>query len=152
MMRALAMIFFALTNFYLLAVMLMFQRVVYPAFRLVPHEGFPAYYTSFTSNIALVVVVPEFLALLSAMPLFFWRDESLGAWIAWVALGAGILYMAITFGLHLPVHRALANGDNGPSVVDALLSTNGARTIVQALKCVFVCWVLFRLQSARAFK
>ena len=143
-MRPTAMIFFALTNFYLLGVMVMFQRVVYPAFRLVPHAEFPAYYSAFTSRIALVVVLPEFLALLSAVPLFFWRDASLGAWVAWVALGAGAVYMAITFGLHLPVHRALAEGDNGPAVVGALLSTNGARTIVQTLKCIFVGWVLFR--------
>jgi hypothetical protein len=143
-MRAAAITLFALSNFYLLAVMLMFQRVVYPAFRLVSHAGFPAYYAAFTSRIALVVVVPEFLAFLSAVPLLFWRDASLGAWVAWAALGAGALYMAITFGLHLPVHRALAEGDNGPAVVDALLSTNGARTILQALKCIFVGWVVFR--------
>ena len=141
-MRSLAMVFFALTNFYLLAVMLMFQRVVYPAFALVSHDGFPAYYASFTSRIALVVVAPEFLALLSAVPLFFWRSDSLGAWVPWVALGAGVLYMVITFGFHLPVHRALAQGDNGPAVISALLATNGARTILQALKCGFVGWVL----------
>lgn len=140
-MRAAALVFFALTNFYLLAVMLMFQRVVYPSFGLVPHDAFPAYYAAFTSRIAFVVVLPEFLALLSAVPLFFTRD---GAWIAWVALATGAAYMAITFGWHLPVHRALANGDNGPAVVDALLTSNGARTIVQALKCVFVAWVIFR--------
>jgi hypothetical protein len=89
--------------------------------------------------------VPEFLALLSAVPLLFWRDASLGAWVAWAALGAGVVYMAITFGLHLPVHRTLAEGDNGSSVIDALVSSNGARTIVQALKCIFVGWVIFRV-------
>ena len=150
MARRAAAISFALTNFYLLAVVLMLQRVVYPAFGSVPHDAFPAYYAMFTSRIALVVVVPEFLALLSAVPLFFWREQSIGAWVPWTALGAGVLYMVITFALHLPIHRALATGDNAPAIVDSLVSTNGLRTIVQALKCLLVSHFCARSFSSAA--
>lgn len=134
----------ALTNFYLLGVMLMFQRIDYPLFVHVPRAEFPSYYAVFTRSIALPVVIPEFLALLSVIPLFFFRPASVPAWSVAAVLGAGVLYMVITFGWHLPVHRMLANGDNSQSVVDALVRTNGMRTLVQAAKCGLVFWMITR--------
>jgi hypothetical protein len=132
----------ALTNFYLLGVMLVLQTIVYPAFANVAREQFQAYYAAFNARIPLPVVVPEFLALLSVVPLFFFRPDGVPAWSVWTTLGAGVAYMSITFGLHLPVHRVLAAGDNAQGVVDVLVRTNLARTIVQGAKCALVTWML----------
>ncbi len=124
--------------------MLLFQRVVYPAFGDVAREAFPAYYAAFTARIPIAVVAPEFLALLSALPLFWLRSDALPSWSVWAALGFGILYMAITFGLHLPIHATLGRGDNSPAVVAALTRTNLLRTIVQLVKCALIGWMLTR--------
>jgi hypothetical protein len=134
----------ALTNFYLLGVMVVLQRVVYPSFGDVSREAFPTYYAAFTSRIPLPVVLPEFLALLSVVPLFWVRPQALPAWAVWATLGAGLVYMGITFGLHLPVHRSLGSGDNSAGIISALVRTNGARTLVQACKCALICWMLTR--------
>jgi hypothetical protein len=133
----------ALTNFYLLGVMCVLQLVVYPAFGNVSRGEFPAYYSAFTSRIPAPVVIPEFLALLSIVPLLF-VDAPVPKWSVWATLAAGIVYMAITFGLHLPVHRALAAGDNSHDIIAALVRTNGYRTIVQLAKCGLVGWMLAR--------
>ena len=133
----------ALANFYLLGVMLVFQRVVYPAFGFVARDQFPAYYAAFTSRIAFVVVVPEFVAFLSVVPLFFTRPPHVPPWAVGTTLAAGLAYMLITFGWHLPVHRLLANGDNSAAVVDQLLRTHALRT-VQAAKCALLGWMLVK--------
>lgn len=141
-MKTLAIV--ALANFYLLGVMLVFQRVVYPSFGDVARAELPAYYAAFTSRIAMPVVVPEFLAVLMVVPLFFTRPPSVPAWAVGMSLAAGIVYMIITFGWHLPVHHALGAGDNSPAVVRSLLLTNALRTAVQAAKCALITWMLVK--------
>jgi len=63
--------------------------------------------------------------------LYAWRPEGVPLW----AVHAGVLltvgYFAITFGWHLPAHRALANGDNSPEALRPLLGSQWARTAVQ---------------------
>lgn len=133
---------FALTSFYLLGVMLVFQRVTYPGFADVGGAQFPAAYAAFNARIGLPVVVPELLAVLLTIPLFFVRPAGVPAWSVGVAFALGLAYLAITFGWHLPVHRALAKGDQSPAVMAALLRTNAARTVVQAVKCGLAAWML----------
>jgi len=125
-------------------VMFVLLLVVNPSFWRVSPIEFPKLYGSFTSRIALPVVIPEFLALLSVVPMFWIRPEAVPAWMVWATLGAGVLYMAITFGLHLPVHAVLAKGDNSAPVIASLVRTHALRTIVQAAKCVVVVWMLAR--------
>lgn len=134
----------ALVNAYLLGVLVVFQRVDYPLLGVVARADFPAHYAAFTSKIPLPVVLPEFVALVSVVPLFWIRPARLTAWPVWLGLAAGIGYMAITFGWHLRVHAVLATGDNSPPVIDALLASNGARTWLQAAKCVLLAWMVAR--------
>jgi hypothetical protein len=56
-------------------------------------------------------------------------------------VGLGVAYFAITFGLHLPSHRALAGGDNSPAALAPLLSSQWARTAVQVLRAGLLSWL-----------
>ena len=129
------------TNLYLLGVMMMFQRVVYPLFERMTRADFPAYYSAFGPRIALPVVVPEFLAFLAVLPLFWLRPAAVPAWSVYALFGAGVVYFGITFGLHLPVHQPLAAGDNSAPIIEKLVRTNGYRTWLQAAKCGLILWM-----------
>lgn len=139
-----ALIAYALVNAYLLGVLVMYQRVDYPLFGAVSRAEFPAYYAAFTSKIPLPVVLWEFVALLAAVPLVWYRPDGVPAWSVSASLAAGVVYMVITFAWHLPVHKTLGTGDNSPAVLRVLLSSNLARTIVQAGKCVLAGWMIAR--------
>jgi hypothetical protein len=128
-------------NAYLLGVMVVLQRVVYPLFGNVSRVEFGSYYASFGPRIGLPVVLPEFLAFLVVIPLVWLRPSGVPAWSVYAAIAAGVAYFAITFGLHLPVHRLLAAGDNSAPVIASLVRTHAARTWVQAGKCGLLAWM-----------
>ena len=107
----------------------------------VSRAEFGAYYASFGPRIALPVVVPEFLAFLVVLPLIWVRPSSVPVSFVYAAIGAGLAYFVITFGLHLPVHRLLAAGDNSAPVIGSLVRTHDARTLVQAAKCGLLTWM-----------
>jgi hypothetical protein len=128
-------------NLYLLGVMVLFAAVVYPGFGAVGREAFPPLYAAFTARIGAPVVLFELAALVSTLPLYAARPAAapLAAVHALVALG--VLYFAITFGWHLPEHRALAAGDNGAAALGPLLQSQWARTGVQLARAGVLCWL-----------
>ena len=129
------------TNLYLLGVMVLFAAVLYPEFGAVPGPAFPPLYAAFTARIGVPVVAFEFAALLFTFPLYLARPEAapLGAVHALVALG--VAYFVITFGWHLPAHRALAAGDNGAEALAPLLRSQWARTGVQLGRAGILAWL-----------
>ena len=128
-------------NLYLLGVMVVFAAVLYPQLGAVERGAFPPLYQAFNSRIGAPVVLWEFGALLLTLPLYAWRPASAPLWAIHGLLGLGIAYFAITFGLHLPAHRALAAGDNSPAALQPLLSSQWARTMVQLIRCAVLSWL-----------
>jgi hypothetical protein len=128
-------------NLYLLGVMILFAAVLYPQFGAVDRAAFPPLYAAFTARIGAPVVVFEFLALLLTLPLYLARPDPvpLGAVHALVVLG--VAYFAITFGWHLPAHRALAAGDNGAAALTPLLRSQWARSGVQLGRAGVLAWL-----------
>jgi len=128
-------------NVYLLGVMVLFGAVVYPQLGAVERGAFPPLYAAFTARIGVPVVLFEVVALLLTFPLYLARPEAvpLGAVHALVALG--VAYFAITFGWHLPAHRALAAGDNGAAALTPLLRSQWARTGVQLGRAGILAWL-----------
>ena len=128
-------------NLYLLGVMVLFAAVAYPQFSAVDRASFPPLYQAFTGRIGVPVVVWEFLALFTTVPLYFARPSAVPAWSVHVLIVLGLAYFAITFGWHLPSHRALAAGDNSAEALAPLLQSQWARTFVQLGRAAVVIWL-----------
>jgi hypothetical protein len=130
-MKAWSLVICAGVNGYLLGVMVLFAAVVYPGFGAVDRAAFPAAYQVFTSRIPLSVVLWEFIAGLSVLLLYAWRPDGVPLWAVHALVLLTVGYFAITFGWHLPAHRALAGGDNSAEALKPLLSSQWTRTAVQ---------------------
>ena len=53
----------------------------------------------------------------------------------------GILYFGVTFGWHLPAHRALASGGNSVATISIILRSQWARTFVQVFRAAMLAWL-----------
>jgi hypothetical protein len=131
-------------NVYLLAVMVLFATVIYPSFGSVDAAAFPAMYKGFTGRIGLPVVAMEFVALLATFPLYAARPDATPAWAVHALVALGVAYFAITFGWHLPSHRALSAGDNSASALAPLMQSQWARTVVQFARAGLCIWCATR--------
>lgn len=136
--RAWALPLCAGVNLYLLGVMVLFASVVYPQLASAERGAFPPLYQAFTGRIPLPVVVWELVALLATFPLYAARPPSTPLWAVHALVGLGVLYFAITFGVHLPAHRALAAGDNSATAMAPLLASQWARTAVQGVRAALL--------------
>ncbi|MFO0557567.1 MAG: hypothetical protein U0269_06075 [Polyangiales bacterium] len=132
----------AAAQLYLLGAMLLMHRAVYAPFAALSREAFAQAYSGFGARIGAVYVAPEFIAFGLPLALFVWAPPALPRWVAWAAALLGAAYFAITFAWHLPVHRALASGDNSPAVIEALLRSHGARTLVHAARTALLTWAV----------
>jgi hypothetical protein len=128
-------------NLYLLGVMVIFAAVTYPQFGAVDRSTFPVLYQSFNARIGLPVVTFEFLAALLVVPLYFARSERVPVWSVHLLLALSVAYFAITFAWHLPAHRPLAAGDNSGSAMGPLMTSQWARTVVQAVRALVCAWL-----------
>lgn len=146
-MKAWTLVLCSAVNLYLLGVMVLFAAVLYPALGAVERGAFPPLYSSFTSRIGVPVVVFEFAALLVTFPLYAARpaEAPIAAVHALVALG--VVYFVITFGWHLPAHRALAAGDNSASAMRPLLDSQWVRTAVQLGRAALLAWLGARVTA-----
>src|SRR4051812_21394249 len=88
-------------NLYLLGVMVLFAAVVYPELGAVERGAFPPLYAAFTGRIGVPVVVFEFVALLTTLPLYASRPEQVPIAAVHALLALGVAYFVITFGWHL---------------------------------------------------
>ena len=143
-LKAGSLVLCSAVNGYLLAVMVLFATVVYPGFAVVDKSAFPAHYTAFNGHIGLPVVAPEFLALVCTLLLYAWRPQSVSLASVHALVVLGVAYFVITFGWHLPAHRALAGGDNSAAAMGPLLSSQWLRTGVQVLRVAVLGWLSTR--------
>ena len=128
-------------NLYLLGVMVIFAAVLYPQFSAVDRAAFPPFYQAFNARIGLPVVVWEFAALLTTVPLYLARPAAVPIWAVHALMALAVVYFAITFGWHLPSHRALAAGDNSGDALAPLLLSQWARTGVQLCRSALLIWL-----------
>jgi hypothetical protein len=129
-------------NVYLLGAACLLWAVVYPGFGDVGRAELPAFHALVTGRLRVAYILPELLSVLVLVPLLWRRPEGVPAWGAWVALGLGLVYLAITFAWHLPVHRALAGGDASAEVMGALMASHAVRTVTVALRCGVLLWMV----------
>jgi hypothetical protein len=138
----------AMANSYLLGVMVLFAAVLYPQLGAVERAAFPPLYAAFTSRIGAPVVLFEFAALLLTFPLYLARPEPVPLVAVHALVALGLAYFVITFGWHLPAHRALASGDNGAAALAPLLRSQWARTGVQVGRVGLLAWLGARATAA----
>ncbi len=123
-------------NLYLLGAACMLQFVGYPLLLESGPGALPVLHAALTRRLGVVFILPEFLALLTLLPLLYWRPVRNEVWRLWVCLGLSIAYFVVTFGWHLPAHKLLASGD--VSAMPTLLESHAVRTIFTALKCALL--------------
>ena len=131
----------SVANFYLLGVMVLFAAVLYPQLGAEEQGAFPPLYAAFTARIGVPVVLVEFAALLLTLPLYLARPAAVPIAAVHALVALGMAYFVITFGWHLPAHRALAAGDNRPGALAPLLRSQWARTGVQFGRAALLAWL-----------
>ena len=136
------LLFCAAQNLYLFGAAAILHVVTYPALADVPSTLLPAFHASLSRRLAIVFILPEFLAFLSVLPLFWVRSLRISAWTVWTCVALGVAYFAVTFGWHLPMHKLLAHGDASASTMQLLLGSHAIRTASVALKCGLLVWML----------
>jgi hypothetical protein len=146
-LKAWSLVACSAANFYLLGVMVLFAAVLYPQLGAVDRAAFPPLYAAFTSRIGAPVVLFEFAALLLTFPLYLARPEAVPLGAVHLLVALGVAYFAITFGWHLPAHRALAAGDNGAAALAPLLQSQWARTGVQLARAGILAFLGARAAS-----
>jgi hypothetical protein len=130
-------------NLYLLGGACLLLATSYPQLAEVG-AGLPAFHASLSRRLALAFILPEFLAALSPLLLFWRRPANLSQGMVWLCLGLGMAWLVLTFTWHLPVQPLLAKGDASPEVMHTLLTSHAARTVLQAFKCGLLLWLVSR--------
>lgn len=118
------------------------QLVIYPAFREVSEDGFAAYVTSHGQNIVrpLVLFAPAEVVL----ALFVWISAPSGT-VRTVAFISGLLLAVAwvaTMVWYGPFHGRLATEPYDRQLIDQLIHTNWARTIIWWLRGTVAVWLL----------
>lgn len=126
----------------MVGVMTAVQLVIYPAFRDVAEANFAAYVTTHGQNIVRPLVL--FAPVEVVLALLLWLNAPSGA-VKTVAFISGLL-LAIawlaTAGWYGPFHGRLVNEPYDRAMIDQLISTNWARTIMWWLRGGLAIWIL----------
>lgn len=127
-------------NVYVLLGSLYLALVVYPRFITVPPAEWNASYHAFTQRNGIVFVPWELLAFVLTVALYFARPDAVPSWVVHLATVCGVVYFAITFGWHLPVHRDLETNGNDAARVAPLLTSHWLRTAVELPRVGALLW------------
>jgi hypothetical protein len=112
------------------------QYTVYPAFRVVPEDRFPAYHQHHTSSISWIILP----FMLSEAGLTLWLVFSqAGSWSSLVVLGLLAVIWLSTFLVQVPIHQQLASGKD-LRLIDRLVSSNWIRTILWTAKAIWISY------------
>ncbi len=124
----------------MVGVMTAVQLVIYPAFRDVTEANFAAYVTTHGQNIVrpLIVFAPAEVLL----ALMVWLSAPSGtktlAFVSGLLLAIAWLATAVWYG---PFHGRLANEPYDLAMIDQLIGTNWARTIIWWLRGGLAVWL-----------
>lgn len=132
----------AAMNWYLLGAACLLLVVAYPLLGVVANDALSTVHGALTRRLGIVFILPEFLAFVLVLPLFYWRPAFTRASSLWACVGLGIVYFVVTFGGHLPAHELLALGD--ASALPTLLVSHVVRTLSLGLKCGLLTWMIWR--------
>lgn len=130
-------------NLYLLGAATLLGRVSYPLMAEAGRAALPVLHTALNRRLGLVFIAPEFLAFLAVLPLFWLRPARVAIGSVWLCVALGVAYFVVTFGWHLPAHKLL-DGDTSDQAMRTLLVSHAVRTILVALKCGLLLWMLAR--------
>lgn len=103
------------------------QVVVYPNFRLVPPDAYPAYEAAHISSIALLVGPLMLAETLTSAWLLVDRPASVPVWLPLAGLACVVVVWAVTLCVNTPQHSLLSLGFRA-DVHSALVATNWIRT------------------------
>lgn len=126
----------------MVGVMTAVQLVIYPAFRDVTEADFASYVTTHGQNIVrpLALFAPAEVVL----ALLLWLSAPSGT-VKTVAFISGLLLAVAwlaTAGWYGPFHGRLANEPHDRALIDQLINTNWARTIIWWLRGGVAVWLL----------
>ncbi len=134
----------AASTLFMLGVIAVIQWVHYPLFARVGVAGFPAYASEHGRRITWVVAGPMLVELATAIWLVFRPlPPGVPGWMAWAGLVAVLVLWGSTFLLQVPQHEALRVGFD-PEAHRRLVSSNWLRTVLWALRGVWVLYLLAR--------
>lgn len=128
----------------MVGVMWTVQLVVYPQFRSVPAEVFPAYAADHASRVVLALVIFAPLEIAAALALWMRRPYDLPP--SWTFVAGALLAVAwiATAVWYAPFHGHFQREPYDLDRINRLISTNWARTAVWTVRGAFAVWFLSR--------
>ncbi len=130
-------------NLYLLGASCLLLATDYPLLAEV-QTGLPAFHASLARRLAVAFILPEFLSALVPLLLLWRRPEQVPVGAVWLCVALGVGWMVLTFAWHLPAQQLVAQGNASPEVMSPLLASHALRTVLQALKCGLLLWMVAR--------
>lgn len=100
------------------------QLIIYPSFRSITPDAFPAFHAAYSTKISFVVI-PLMLAQVLLVAAQIWRTPGPGGLVS--AGLVGIAWIA-TFALAVPCHQELGLRGHDLDVIDRLVRVNWIRT------------------------
>jgi hypothetical protein len=123
-----------LSALWMTAVIWVVQLNLYPAFRVIEKDAFPAFHESHSARISFLVAAPMLLQLfISAFML--WELPESREWKIHLLIALGIFGNTIFFSI--PEHNRLKNGKDLPSI-DRLIRTNWYRTGLWTIQSLLI--------------
>lgn len=118
------------------------QVLVYPNFRLVPPDAYPAYEAAHISGIALLVGPLMLAETLTSMWLLVERPASVPVWLPLAGLACVAVAWGITLCVNTPQHSLLSLGFRA-DVHDALVASNWIRTAAWSAHSLLVAGMIW---------
>ena len=112
------------------------QLIIYPSFRSIAPEVFPAFHADYSTKISFVVV-PLMFAQVFLVAVQVWQMPGLSTY-----LSAGLVVAAwvATFALAVPCHNELGVHGHDLGVIDRLVAVNWIRTVVWSAVLALSLW------------
>ncbi len=121
------------------------QFAIYPVFRQVGPEAFPAFHAAYSRGISIVVIPLMLLEVLTtaALCLICFQRGFIALAVTIVAL-LGFIWLT-TFVVQVPLHAKLSQSGCDPAVIKQLATSNWIRTGIWSAKAALHALLLIRL-------
>ena len=103
------------------------QVFEYPLFAKVGFAEFPAYHAAHNHSLPLFVIVPSFLALVSAVVMFWRRPGNVPLWSVAIAVALDLAVIVSTAAIQAPLHAKLDREGFSAQLISALVRSNWIR-------------------------
>lgn len=116
------------------------QFVSYPLYRVVGTAEFPAYHLAYNAGIPFVVIVPGFLAFLTALAFPWTRPPGTPRGVALLVGLCGLVSLLATVLWAIPRHDMLDELGRSPGAIDSLLAANLVRSVALTAAALALLW------------